>query len=88
VRIGRSLKRAKEKPTTNGTLSCEVNENVLRLKNELGHSSDLSIRMIESPHRKSVQAAVIHLDGLADANRIIENIVEPLIEWFEENGQI
>lgn len=88
MRIGRSLKRAKEKSTTNGILSCEVNENVKRLKNELGNSSDLSIRMIESPHDKSVQAAVIHLDGLADATIINENIVEPLIDWFKENKQI
>jgi spore germination protein KA len=88
VRIGRSLKRAKEKSTTNGILSCEVNENVKRLKTVLGDSSDLSIRMIESPHDKSVQAAVIHLDGLADATIINENIVEPLIDWFKENKQI
>jgi spore germination protein KA len=88
VRIGRSLKRAKEKSTTNGTLSCEVNVNVKRLMNELGNSSDLSVRMIESPHEKSVQAAVIHLDGLADASIINENIVEPLIDWFKENKQI
>lgn len=93
MRIGRSLKRSKEKPTTNNqikvnTLSDVVNENVVKLMNELGHSSDLSIRMIESPHHKSVQAAVIHLDGLADSNIINENIVDPLIQWFKENNQI
>ncbi|WP_286201447.1 hypothetical protein [Bacillus sp. ISL-4] len=44
--------------------------------------------MIESPLQKSVQAAVIHLDGLADANIINENIVDPLIQWFKENNQI
>ncbi|WP_375088955.1 spore germination protein [Peribacillus sp. RS7] len=91
MRIGRSLKRSKEKPTTNhiqvNTLSDEVNENVVRLMNELGHSSDLSVRMIESPHHKSVQAAVIHLDGMADDNIINENIVDPLIQSFNENNQ-
>ncbi|TKH02740.1 spore germination protein, partial [Peribacillus simplex] len=55
--------------------------------NELGNSSDLSVRMIESPHDKSVQAAVIHLDGLADATIINENIVKSLIDWFKENKQ-
>lgn len=88
MRIGRSLKKAKEKPTTYGNLSDDINENVMRLMNELGHSSDLSVRMIESPHQKSVKAAVIHLDGLADANIINENIVDPLIKWFKENNQI
>ncbi|MED3890440.1 hypothetical protein P4601_10920 [Peribacillus frigoritolerans] len=39
---------------------------------ELGHSSDLSVRMIESPHQKSVKPTVIHLDGLADGNIIME----------------
>lgn len=87
MRIGRSFKRAKEKPTTDGTLLCEVSENVKRLMKELGHSSDLSVRMIESPHDKSVQAAVIHLDGLADGNIINESIVDPLIQWFKENNQ-
>jgi spore germination protein KA len=87
VRIGRSFKRAKEKPTTDGTLLCEVSENVKRLMKELGNSSDLSVRMIESPHQKSVKAAVIHLDGLADGNIINESIVDPLIQWFKENNQ-
>ncbi|MFD9628780.1 spore germination protein [Peribacillus muralis] len=89
MRIRRSLNRAKEKPTTKGTLSDDMNENVMRLKNELGHSSDLSVRLIESPHHKSVvHAAVIHLDGMADATMINENIVNPLIEWFRGNDQI
>ncbi|KRF51844.1 hypothetical protein ASG97_08230 [Bacillus sp. Soil745] len=39
---------------------------------ELGHSSDLSVRMVESPHQKSVKPTVIHLDGLADGNIIME----------------
>jgi len=38
---------------------------------ELGHSSDLSVRMVESPHQKSVKPAVIHLDGLAYGNIIM-----------------
>ncbi|MCK1993430.1 spore germination protein [Peribacillus muralis] len=89
MRIRRSLNRAKEKPTTKGTLSDDLNENVMRLKNELGHSADLSVRLIESPQHKSVvHAAVIHLDGMADANMINENIVNRLIEWFKENDQI
>ncbi|MED3847314.1 hypothetical protein [Peribacillus frigoritolerans] len=38
---------------------------------ELGHSSDLSVRMVESPHQKSLKPAVIHLDGLAYGNIIM-----------------
>lgn len=46
MRIGRSSKSAKVKPTSNSILSGDVNENVERLMNELGHSSDLSINNI------------------------------------------
>lgn len=56
--------------------------------NELGNSSDVSFRMVESPHQNTLKAAVIHLDGLADENIINENIMTPLIQWFKESNQV
>ncbi|MGG0462570.1 spore germination protein [Priestia aryabhattai] len=66
----------------------DVNKNIERLLNELGNSSDVSIRMVESPHQKTLKAAVIHLDGLADENTINENIMTPLIQWLKESNQV
>ncbi|WP_237758364.1 spore germination protein [Priestia aryabhattai] len=56
--------------------------------NELGNSSDVSFRMVESPYQNTLKAAVIHLDGLADENIINENIMTPLIQWFKESNQV
>ncbi|MFF5397367.1 spore germination protein [Peribacillus butanolivorans] len=87
-----SLIKSKEKHSTNritvSTLYDDVNENVERLMKELGHSSDLAVRVIESPHQKTLRAAVIHLDGIADDSIINENIVDPLIQWLKENDQV
>jgi spore germination protein KA len=66
----------------------DVNKNIERLLNELGNSSDVSVRMVESPHQKTLKAAVIHLDGLADENTINENIMTPLIQWLKESNQV
>lgn len=66
----------------------DVNKNIERLLNELGNSSDVSFRMVESPHQNMLKAAVIHLDGLADENIINENIMTPLIQWFKESNQV
>ncbi|MED3990857.1 spore germination protein [Priestia aryabhattai] len=66
----------------------DVNKNIERLLNELGNSSDVSFRMVESPHQNTLKAAVIHLDGLADENIINENIMTPLIQWFKESNQV
>ncbi|WP_394557013.1 spore germination protein [Priestia aryabhattai] len=66
----------------------DVNKNIERLLNELGNSSDVSFRMVESPHQNTLKAAVIHLDGLADENIINENIMTPLIQWLKESNQV
>lgn len=66
----------------------DVNKNIERLLNELGNSSDVSFRMVESPYQKTLKAAVIHLDGLADENIINENIMTPLIQWLKESNQV
>ncbi|MGX1375155.1 spore germination protein KA [Priestia megaterium] len=44
--------------------------------------------MVESPYQKTLKAAVIHLDGLADENIINENIMTPLIQWLKESNQV
>ncbi len=66
----------------------DVNKNIERLLNELGNSSDVSFRMVESPYQNTLKAAVIHLDGLADENIINENIMTPLIQWLKESSQV
>ncbi|MEJ9226636.1 spore germination protein [Priestia aryabhattai] len=66
----------------------DVNKNIERLLNELGNSSDVSFRMVESPYQKTLKAAVIHLDGLANENIINENIMTPLIQWLKESNQV
>ncbi|MGB3565770.1 MAG: spore germination protein, partial [Priestia megaterium] len=66
----------------------DVNKNIERLLNELGNSSDVSFRMVESPYQKTLKAAVIHLDGLADENIINENIMTPLIQGLKESNQV
>lgn len=66
----------------------DVNKNIERLLNELGNSSDVSFRMVESPYQNTLKAAVIHLDGLADENIINENIMTPLIQCLKESSQV
>ncbi|AXI28538.1 spore germination protein [Priestia megaterium] len=66
----------------------DVNKNIERLLNELGNSSDVLLRMVESPYQNTLKAAVIHLDGLADENIINENIMTPLIQWLKESNQV
>ncbi|WP_394548718.1 spore germination protein [Priestia aryabhattai] len=66
----------------------DVNKNIERLLNELGNSSDVSFRMVESPYQNTLKVAVIHLDGLADENIINENIMTPLIQWLKESNQV
>ncbi|MGG2089175.1 spore germination protein [Priestia aryabhattai] len=66
----------------------DVNKNIERLLNELGNSSDVLFRMVESPYPNTLKAAIIHLDGLADENIINENIITPLIQWLKESNQV
>ncbi|MBU3570184.1 spore germination protein [Priestia aryabhattai] len=66
----------------------DINKNIERLLNELGNSSDVSFRMVESPYQETLKAAVIHLDGLADENIINENIMTPLIQLLKESNQV
>ncbi|MED3882261.1 spore germination protein [Priestia megaterium] len=80
----------KEKTTacSSTPLYDDVNKNIERLLNELGNSSDVSFRMVESPYQNTLKAAVIHLDGLADENIINENIMTPLIQCLKESSQV
>jgi spore germination protein KA len=85
------LKSSNKEKTTHcsaAPLYNDVNKNIERLLNELGNSSDVSFRMVESPYQKTLKAAVIHLDGLADENIINENIMTPLIQWLKESNQV
>ena len=85
------LRESKEKKTINYSVTPlydDVNKNIERLLNELGNSSDVSFRIVESPYQKTVKAAVVHLDGLADENIINENIMTPLIQWLKETNQV
>ncbi len=85
------LRESKEKKTINYSVTPlydDVNKNIERLLNELGNSSDVSFRIVESPYQKTVKVAVIHLDGLADENIINENIMTPLIQWLKESNQV
>ncbi|WP_280170307.1 spore germination protein [Priestia megaterium] len=85
------LKNSNREKTTDcsaAPLYDDVNKNIERLLNELGNSSDISFRMVESPYQKTLKAAVIHLDGLADENIINENIMTPLIQWLKESNQV
>ncbi|MCR8929021.1 spore germination protein [Priestia megaterium] len=85
------LKSSNKEKTTDcsaAPLYDDVNKNIERLLNELGNSSDVSFRMVESPYQKTLKAAVIHLDGLADENIINENIMTPLIQWLKESNQV
>ncbi|MDW4511018.1 spore germination protein [Priestia megaterium] len=85
------LRESKEKKTINYSVTPlydDVNKNIERLLNELGNSSDVSFRIVESPYQKTAKAAVVHLDGLADENIINENIMTPLIQWLKESNQV
>ncbi|PVE74952.1 spore germination protein [Priestia megaterium] len=85
------LKSSNKEKTTDCSatpLYDDVNKNIERLLNELGNSSDVSFRMVESPYQKTLKAAVIHLDGLADENIINENIMTPLIQGLKESNQV
>jgi spore germination protein KA len=91
VRQRHLLRESKEKKTINYSVTPlydDVNKNIERLLNELGNSSDVSFRIVESPYQKTVKAAVVHLDGLADENIINENIMTPLIQWLKESNQV
>ncbi|MED3937403.1 spore germination protein [Priestia megaterium] len=84
----KSSSREKTTDCSAAPLYDDVNKNIERLLNELGNSSDVSFRMVESPYQKTLKAAVIHLDGLADENIINENIMTPLIQWLKESNQV
>ena len=84
----KSSNREKTPDCSAAPLYDDVNKNIERLLNELGNSSDVSFRMVESPYQKTLKAAVIHLDGLADENIINENIMTPLIQWLKESNQV
>ncbi|MFK7681554.1 spore germination protein [Priestia megaterium] len=85
------LKKTEKKKNRDGSVTPlydDVNKNIERLLNELGNSSDVSFRMVESPYQETLKAAVIHLDGLADENIINENIMTPLIKLLKESNQV
>ncbi|MBY0199609.1 spore germination protein [Priestia megaterium] len=84
----KSSNREKTTDCSAAPLYDDVNKNIERLLNELGNSSDVSFRMVESPYQRTLKAAVIHLDGLADENIINENIMTPLIQWLKESNQV
>ncbi|MHC5530410.1 spore germination protein [Priestia megaterium] len=84
----KSSNREKTPDCSAAPLYDDVNKNIERLLNELGNSSDISFRMVESPYQKTLKAAVIHVDGLADENIINENIMTPLIQWLKESNQV
>lgn len=91
MRQGHFIKKTKKKKNRDCSVTPlyeDVNENIERLLNELGNSSDVSFRMVESPCQETLKVAVIHLDGLADENIINENIITPLIQWLKESHQV
>ncbi|MDQ0242522.1 spore germination protein KA [Bacillus fengqiuensis] len=56
----------------------DLTENVARIKEDLGNSSDLIVRFIK--HLDNPFAfAVIHIDGISNTQNINEHIIEPLL---------
>lgn len=59
----------------------ELHRNIARIKEELGDSSDLSIRFLKEDAPASFVISVIHIDGISDEQIINQHIIEPLLEY-------
>jgi spore germination protein KA len=64
--------------STNQPLNKGLDENVDLIKEELGDSSDLIIRMIKYKGQPATYG-VIHIDGISNTQEINEHIIEPLL---------
>lgn len=60
-------------------LSIELQQNLQRIRQALGNSSDIPIREIRIGRKGNIQAAVIFTDGLADSKSINDFIMKSLM---------
>ncbi|MGG2064168.1 spore germination protein [Bacillus sp. S14(2024)] len=77
----KSTKNLKQLQYSDATpLHEELHKNIAKLKDELGDSSDLVIRILKLNEENSFIIAVIHIGGISDEQKINQNIIEPLLE--------
>ncbi|MXQ52910.1 spore germination protein [Shimazuella alba] len=56
-----------------------LDNNLEQLKERIGVSSDVIIRQIRFGKNRSLRAAIVYIDGLADKKSIQQNILDPLM---------
>ena len=72
-------------------LSQKLNENIEKVKELTGNSSDIIIREFLFGNRKKINAALIYVDGLTNSNTINESIIRPLMygaDFINRPGKI
>lgn len=62
-------------------LSKSLNDNIRRVKDEMGDSGDLRVRRLTIPWTRlgGTNAALVYLDGMSDANAIQQSVIPPLL---------
>jgi spore germination protein KA len=60
-------------------LSSSLDDNLERLKQKTGESSDIIIRQIRFGKERSIKAAVVYIEGLIDKKSVQQNILDPLL---------
>lgn len=65
---------------SNDLLLKDLNENVSKIKKELGEASDLIVRFIKQKEINNT-FAIMYIDGISNTQDINEHIIEPLLEY-------
>ncbi len=63
-------------------VSIKISDNIKRIREMMGDSSDVVVREFSIGPQQSIKAALIFIDGLADVRIINESIIEPLMYKF------
>jgi spore germination protein KA len=78
-------KNSGKSTSSDGLLNKNLQENVGRIKEDLGDSSDLIIRLIQL-NVNPFALAVIHIEGISNTAQIDEHVIEPLLTFISDSS--
>ncbi|SFC96276.1 spore germination protein KA [Bacillus sp. OV322] len=66
-------------------LGPDIEKNIELIKAELGHSSDLAVRIMKNRETELTHFAVFHIEGISSAKNISMQIMEPLLKLLQRD---
>lgn len=72
------------------TIGKHLEDNISFIQGVFSHDNTLTVRRFENEHTPDIRGCVLHLDGMVDKERIVEDILKPVIQndSLERKGEM